>query len=618
MALRTWLIVTVGLGLVGCSDSSASLPGEIAAPLVGGGLSQLSPVDLALPMRARLSSPSVPELGTLSAAEHADLAMLYAQGAKALWTNAALSPTENARDLLDLLEDAASHGLDARDYGSTRLRQVAIEIEAADVRAPADEIAGFDVAMSAAALRYFRHLHFGRVDPRTIGFSLSIPVDRHDVAALVRSAIEAHRIPEAAAELVPPLVQYRQLRDMLGRYRSLAAAADLAPPPSFAGTLHPGDVATAQELRALSRRLGTLGDLEAYAGPLEPAPAVYDEPLVQGVRRFQARHGLEPDGVLGRATQAALGVPLSWRVRQIELSLERLRWLPDLTNERVIALNIPMFRLWAWDAVRPDSVPAFATRAIVGRALRTETPVFVEELREVIFRPYWNVPRSILRGEILPIIEKDPDYLRRQEMEIVRGPGDDGRVVPPTGENLALLKQGGLRLRQRPGARNALGLVKFVFPNDANVYMHDTPAHELFSKARRDFSHGCVRVEDPVSLAEWVLAGHPDWTRDRILSAMSGSETRRVTIERPIQVVLFYVTAGVVPEDGALHFAEDIYGHDAVLDRALAGRRRQRVTRFGSGPYRRARNLTAGSTRRRRAGSPMPHLSASPAARRRL
>ena len=184
-----------------------------------------------------------------------------------------------------------------------------------------------------------------------------------------------------------------------------------------------------------------------------------------------------------------------------------------------------MFRLWAWDSIPPDGAPTFDMGVIVGRALNTQTPVFVEEMRSVIFRPYWNIPSSILRHEILPAIERDSDYLRRQNMEIVSGAGDDARPVPATVDNLVQLRAGGLRVRQRPGPNNALGLVKFVFPNDENVYMHGTPAPQLFSRYRRDFSHGCVRLEDPVALAEWVLNDQPEWTRDRILTAMQGSAT---------------------------------------------------------------------------------------------
>jgi murein L,D-transpeptidase YcbB/YkuD len=251
------------------------------------------------------------------------------------------------------------------------------------------------------------------------------------------------------------------------------------------------------------------------------------------------------------APPPAPNVPLSWRVRQIELALERLRWLPHLGDERFVAVNIPMFRLWAFDALRPDGKASFQTGVIVGRALNTRTPVFVEQMEEIIVRPYWNVPRSIIRNEILPALARHPGYLRAHNMEVVSAPG-----AP-------------LRVRQRPGPSNALGLVKFVFPNDDHVYMHATPAPALFGFPRRDFSHGCVRVEDPVGLAEWVLAEQPEWTRERILAAMNGPASVRVELPRPIRVILFYLTAVVTPEDGVIHFAEDIYGHDARLHQAL-------------------------------------------------
>jgi murein L,D-transpeptidase YcbB/YkuD len=190
----------------------------------------------------------------------------------------------------------------------------------------------------------------------------------------------------------------------------------------------------------------------------------------------------------------------------------------------------------------------------------------------VIFRPYWNIPVSILRQEILPIVERDPDYLRRQEMEIVRGQGDDAPVVGVTAEAIAGLRRGGLRLRQRPGSRNALGLIKFVFPNPAGVYMHGTPTPGLFARSRRDFSHGCVRVEDPDALAEWVLRGQPEWSLERVRAAANGTRTFSVKLATPIRVVLIYTTAAVGPEDDAVRFAEDIYRHDAMLERALLAR----------------------------------------------
>ena len=295
-------------------------------------------------------------------------------------------------------------------------------------------------------------------------------------------------------------------------------------------------------------------------------------PVVDGVRRFQSRHGLAADGVIGTATLKALHVPLSQRVRHIELALERLRWLPDLNDTRFVAVNIPMFTLWAWDSERPGGMPAVGMHAIVGRAMSHKTPVFVADMRSIVFRPYWNVPLSIVRGEILPRLLREPDYLQRENIEIVSRAGESDASARPTQENIERLRQGRLLLRQRPGPANALGLIKFVFPNASDVYMHDTPAQELFSRTRRDFSHGCVRIEDPVTLAEWALQGQPEWTRERILSTMHGSTTLSVNLTEPVPVILFYVTAAFMPQDASIHFAEDIYAHDRVLDAALKKR----------------------------------------------
>jgi murein L,D-transpeptidase YcbB/YkuD len=399
---------------------------------------------------------------------------------------------------------------------------------------------------------------------------MEAPPDDHDFPVLLYDALKADQVAELVTSLRPPVGPYGLLRAMLPRYRALAADPTLTSVVLPAGVLHPGD--QFDGLPALRRRLIAFGDLAAGAPP-PVDPAEYDAATVEGVKRFQARHGLADDGVVGKGTTAALAVPLAWRVRQIELGLERLRWLPHLDDERLVAVNIPMFRLWAWNAVPPTGVPDLTMGVIVGRALDTETPVFVEEMAHVIFRPYWNIPRSIVRSETLPAIERDPYYLSRQDMEMVRGDADASPVVPMSEEAVELLRQGVLRVRQRPGPRNALGLVKFMFPNDENVYMHSTPAQELFSRTRRDFSHGCVRVEDPVALAEWVLRGESGWARDRIVAAMAGGDNQRVNLAAPVRVVLFYITAVVMPDDGVLHFAEDMYGHDAKLDRALVGLR---------------------------------------------
>lgn len=562
----------LSLSILACADFVPP-PGTEDSPTVQAppatAASKMPAAETASAIRARVLDGLDPWLATPAptGVERLELNALYEAGSyRPLWISGTGRPSSSARAALTLLGEAAADGLEPADYGFARLDDLARAVDAAP--APqVEEMAAFDMALSAGMLRYLRHLHLGRVDPEAIGFKLSVPASQHDFAVLLRTASADDRVADIAAGQAPPLAQYRALRAMLPRYRSLASDTSLDSPPPLAATVHPGEEYAG--LHALYRRLVAFGDLPLET-PAPPAGAVYEEPFVTGVKRFQVRHGLDADGILGKATQAALRVPLAWRVRQIELALERLRWLPDLGDERFLSLNIPMFHLWVWDSIPPTGAPSFGMRAIVGRALDTQTPVFVEEMRSVIFRPYWNVPQSILRAEILPMLEGDPDYLRGQDMEIVRGPGDDARPVDATPEHLALLRQGALRLRQRPGPRNALGLVKFVFPNDENVYLHGTPAQHLFSRARRDFSHGCVRVEDPVALAEWVLNEQPEWTRGRILAAMSGTKPQRVNLSRPIQVILFYVTAIVMPEDGTIRFAEDIYGHDSKLDRALA------------------------------------------------
>jgi murein L,D-transpeptidase YcbB/YkuD len=297
---------------------------------------------------------------------------------------------------------------------------------------------------------------------------------------------------------------------------------------------------------------------------------VYDDATVEAVRRFQERHGLQGDGIIGQATQRALAVPTAWRIRQIEMALERLRWLPDFGGGRLVAVNIPMFRLWAWDAVPSDDPPSLEMAVVVGRALDHRTPVFAGEMRQVIFRPYWNIPRSIVQAEILPASRHHPGYLTREHLEIVLGTGDDGKVLAETPENVALLASGRARLRQRPGPTNALGLVKFLLPNDNDVYLHDTPETVLFKRARRDFSHGCIRVEAPAALAAWVLKDQPGWSLDAVRSAMDGPATRAVDLPVPITVVIFYTTAIVEPRLGDVHFADDLYGQDTALDRALS------------------------------------------------
>ena len=481
-----------------------------------------------------------------------------------LWVSAKGKLRPAGSEALQRLRDAGDDGLRPDDYAARQLDSLSRGL-AAQEHPAGPEVARLDAGLSLGVLRYLHDLHSGRVAPRSVGLAMDPPSDRHDYVALLNSAVRDGSLDDIVRELEPPLALYRLARDALKRYRDRHPDSLADQPLRLSVPLKPGQPAPG--LDALARRLVATGDLAA-APPV--VPARYSGPLVDAVHRFQQRHGLAADSVLGKTTLDELNVPLSWRTHQLELTLERLRWLRDLDNAPFVLVNIPMFELTAWSSPGAGGEPAFRSGVIVGKALDTETPVFVEEMRYLIFRPYWNIPPSIAQNETVPAIEKDKDYLRKNDMEIVRGQGDDADPVELSDDALDRVNAGQLRIRQRPGPRNSLGLVKFVFPNDENVYLHGTPAEELFDRSRRDFSHGCVRVEDPVGLAEWVLADQPEWTRDRILGAMEDDTkaSRRVSLTRPLTVVLFYTTASVEP-DGTVRFAKDIYGHDERLDQAL-------------------------------------------------
>jgi len=267
---------------------------------------------------------------------------------------------------------------------------------------------------------------------------------------------------------------------------------------------------------------------------------------------FQERHGLPADGILGPATFRALNVPLARRVKQIELTLERWRWLPRRFDRPPLIVNVPRFEVVALDR---DNRVALRMKVIVGKAYGHKTPIFAAQMNAVIFHPWWDVPPSIARKELQPKADKDPTYFARNHYVTVAAPG------------------GGLRIRQRPGPDNALGFLKFVFPNQYNVYMHGTPATELFSQTRRDFSHGCIRVEYPELLAQWALEDTPGWPPEQIRAAIEDSKTLQVMLTRPIPVLIVYGTA-IAGEDGVVRFFDDIYGYDAQLIRTLSAGRR--------------------------------------------
>lgn len=502
------------------------------------------------------------------AAQRALLEAFYAhRDYTLLWSDGGAASAE-ASAVIGALQAAADEGLQPRDYAPDEL---ALQLRTLR-QSPAAPLAwaDFDRRLSASALAFIADLHDGRIDPRTAHFELPPHTGRFDALAQLQQLATEPDTRTVLERLEPQFIHYRLLEQALPRFRELARQPALSRlPPLPHARLAAGErYAGAAQLRTLLAALGCAPP--ESAGIAAPAdPQVLDAPVVEALTCLQSLYGLRVDGVLGRATYAALTTPLAQRVRQIELTLERWRWLPPLRAPSII-VNIPQFRLFALTSTQDHESSMLRMNVIVGRQYpHTRTPVFTADMRYVVFRPYWDVPRSILTREILPLLQRNPDYLRSQDMEIVRGASDQAAVVPLSAESIEALAAGQLRLRQRPGPENALGLIKFVLPNPYDVYLHSTPATRLFDQPRRTFSHGCIRVSDPVALAEQVLAGNAgDWTASRIIAAMNGDATLHVPLAVPVHVLIVYGTA-VATEDGAVHFFDDIYGYDRQLESLL-------------------------------------------------
>ncbi len=545
-------------GVLWLATLFVSGPMSAAAQVPAGAAAQ---IPQALPGASALLSKAA-----LTHGAQAALQQVYAAGHEGLlWTHEG-SLTPQARALLEALARADRYGLRVEDYGAVRLQQLATAAQPAATAREA-QLARLDTYLSAAGLHFISDLHFGRVEPQAAGFKLQEPREPFDLAQALLSLATAPDEEGAITAVEPVFYHYKLLKDALGQYSKLAPALGGPPLAAPAASLKIG--APYPQAAALRHLLRVLGDLPAAAADAPDTP-VFDASLSEGVRHFQDRHGLTPDGVLGKGTLRALNTPIAERIRQISLTLERWRWLPPFKSPPII-VNIPQFRLFAFRTTEDRVADILQMRVIVGRTFaRSQTPVFEGDMRYVVMRPYWDVPYSITRNEMLPKIHANPGYLASQRLELVAGQGDTSPVVPPTPANLELLSQGKLRLRQQPGEDNALGLVKFMFPNSYNVYLHSTPAHRLFQESVRAFSHGCIRVADPVALATLVLKDVPgDWTAQKVTEAMNGRDNSvRINLPQPIQVLILYGTA-LATEAGPVLFFDDIYGYDRRLEHQL-------------------------------------------------
>jgi murein L,D-transpeptidase YcbB/YkuD len=474
--------------------------------------------------------------------------------------------------VIGLLQNADAKGLDPEDYDGSRwqdrllkLGQEKLDQKKLDQKPSEQDLVSFDTALTVSAMRYIRAIHCGRVNPEEFKFQLDFEGHQLPLAEFIQTHVL--NTSDAAAEiqtLEPPFLGYRKLLVLLPVYERYANQAEGENLPTITKTVRPGQ--TYAGVGRLGRFLQIIGDIPAGA-QLNPNATIYDGALVEGVKHYQDRHGETPTGNLDARTINELNTPPAARIRQIKLTLERWRWLPHSFPQPPVVVNLPEYRA---RAMNPDGTVAFYKNVIIGKACGHKSPIFEKEIQYVVFRPYWEVTPSIQRNEIVPHIEKDPNYIAKHNFEVVTPQGEvvtDNQVSPEVLEGIKSLH---LMVRQKPGDTNSLGLVKIIFPNPDNVYLHGTDAPELFTQDVRDFSHGCIRVQKPEDLVAWVLRNNPGWDLERVKATMNGEKNNlQVNLVTRIPVLIVYGTA-TVNEENQIRFFDDIYGYDAELEKALA------------------------------------------------
>jgi murein L,D-transpeptidase YcbB/YkuD len=454
--------------------------------------------------------------------------------------------------LVDALRASTQDGLDPRDYHTAAIA------ERIGASGDAGAVAELDLLATDAVIRLAYHLRFGKVDFESIDPDWNFERDLESAldeapGALLQRVVERHELASTLDAMRPSHPFYGALRRALEEYRAIEAAGGWSELPADF-TIKPGEHAVA--VPRLRQRLAVEGDLVAASGD---ASDLYDSTTVEGVRRFQERHGLTPDGIVGQRTLRALNVPVAARIAQLRLSLERGRHLLQDLPARFVFVNVPAFQLYLVDG----TAQLFRSDVVVGKPF-TKTPIFRAELTYAVINPTWTVPPGIIKSEIIPGMRRDPNYLERKGLKRV-----SGQIVQP------------------PGPKNALGRIKLMCPNPHLVYLHDTPQQSLFEKDARTFSHGCIRVKEVIALAERLLGDPENWSRERIEATIANGRTKNVNFPEPVPVFLTYWTAVVGPGDDRVSFYEDVYDRDGAELKALDG-----PFRFRADVVRRASSLS--------------------------
>jgi murein L,D-transpeptidase YcbB/YkuD len=464
-------------------------------------------------------------------------------------------PSQRAKDIISVLEDAGSHGLVPDDYYVDWINEYKDGKDVAD-------LVRLDVLLSMGMMHYVADQREGRIKPREIDPVLfeSASDEEVDWVALREAAFGAKDMKNFLEQQAPPFPQYRKLQEKMAEYRALAASGGW---PSIADgeTLKPG--MDDPRIKAVRNRLAKTGDLAS--GNIDSSS--FDAGLEEAVKHFQKRHNLQADGVIGKQTLAAMNVTVEARINQINVNMERYRWLKRDITGRLVAVNIASFEAFAGVPGKFD----IQMPVVVGK-LRHKTPVFSDTIKYIVFNPYWTLTPNIARNETLPKLKKDPLYLQKNDMKIFQGWESDSKELDATKidwSKVTKKEMNQYKIRQEPGPKNALGTLKLVFPNKYDVYLHDTPSHGLFKREKRAFSHGCIRMDRPAEMAAWVLGGEEKgWSIERINEIVNSRQRKVVVLEKPLPIQILYRTTYVDSENKTIHFFEDIYGRDKILANA--------------------------------------------------
>lgn len=478
---------------------------------------------------------------------------------QALWED-----KDYAGTMLDVIKSADEEGLAKEDYHYPKLVELYQQLSASNWQ---DEYRSsvFEVLLSDGIITYAIHLLNGKVNPSMLGKTWNYDetyLDFDTTLEQLEAHIKARTVAEAIKGLAPKITPYHQLKQYLAHYKDLAVRYPFTPIP-YTEVIKPGS--TSPSIKGISARLKELGYLDANATAQDTtlvanAPLIYDNILEAAIRQFQADHSLKADGVIGAGTMAALNVPYAQRVEQIRINLERARWLSANLPANYLIVNLAGYELLLFK----DNKLSWRTDIIIGK-IDSKTPLFKSKLKYVVVNPTWTVPNSI-STEIINHLRKDPDYLHKKHFKVVES---SGTPVDASGIDWHSMTRKNFPywFVQDPGADNSLGLVKFIFPNQYSIYLHDTPSKNLFDKTDRAFSHGCIRVKDPLVLADKLLSANANWSSETLNNKLAEGKTENLFLDQPLDILIMYWTATI--KNGKIKFYNDVYTRDPVLIEAL-------------------------------------------------